>query len=94
MDQREKLKRIRAGGKARFIWFYGVMCFGLPCAILFAVAFQIVMHGFSLSIFVADNFLTLLIVSLVLWPVGGYVWGVLMWKNFMGVLAKIEATEK
>jgi hypothetical protein len=63
---------IRARGSRRFIFLAGVLGWGLPVAILWA--------ALTSRMASVEEFVTFLIPAIVLFPIGGYVWGLLMWK--------------
>jgi hypothetical protein len=70
----DKLAKIRALGRKQFVLRYGVLGWGLSTAVAFA-AVEGYMHGF-------ERFFGLLIPSLILFPLGGILWGRLMWMYF------------
>ncbi len=70
-DRWEKTRQI---GKKAFIWRYGVLGWGLLMAL------------FMLGVIIADsrnhpNFWLLCLILPVLFPVAGYLWGVLVWNQ-------------
>lgn len=67
----EKWAKFRELGRSRFVWRYGILGWGLSTAILFSL-----WNGFSDG---WDGFAFKLIPALVLFPLGGYVWGRCMW---------------
>ena len=67
----ERWERIRAKGKCSFILKYGVVYFGLGTALAFSVIFSLVVPNAS--------FLSVLPWSIILFPLGGVVWAVIMW---------------
>jgi hypothetical protein len=64
----EKLSKL---GRSQFVLRYGVLGWGIPTAILFAL-WQSYANGF-------DGFLFKLIPALILFPLGGILWGRFMW---------------
>ena len=67
-----KWAKTRKMGRERFIWLHGVLIWGISTAILWSI-FMMVSQGF--------NTLPLnLAIALILFPIGGYFWGILMWK--------------
>jgi hypothetical protein len=68
----EKWAKTTALGRSRFVWLYGVLGWGVPTAILFSLI-QAIQLGW-------DEFFFQLIPALVLFPLGGILWGRLMWK--------------
>lgn len=78
----EKQKRRRAAmikrGRSHFVWRYGVLGWGLSTAIAWAVFMELWQSG--LEHFSAARLAIYLAVALLLFPVGGYLWGRCMWK--------------
>lgn len=67
----EKSNKILEQGRSKFVWRYGVLGWGVSTAILFSL----LMAGAEGW----DGFLFKLILALVIFPIGGYVWGRIMW---------------
>jgi Na+-driven multidrug efflux pump len=66
----EKWERVRAAGRARFVLVYGVVGWGVTVAVLYSLV----------SYFLLDqSFWRALIISLVLFPIGGYWLGKQWW---------------
>lgn len=57
--------------KKRFCWVYGVGAWGVTTALMFA---------FVMSKSTGDSFAKWVSISLVMFPIGGYWWGSMMWK--------------
>jgi hypothetical protein len=70
----EKSDRIRKLGRGKFVLRYGVLGWGISTAILFSL-----ITGFTEG---WDGFVFKLIPALIIFPLGGYVWGRLMWAFF------------
>jgi len=70
----EKSDKIRELGRSKFVWRYGVLGWGLTTAILFSLLMACA-EGW-------DGFLFKLIPALVIFPIGGYAWGRIMWAFF------------
>jgi hypothetical protein len=62
---------MRSGGRRRFVLLYGVLGWGVSTAILFSL-WQGYADGW-------DGFVFKLITALVLFPLGGVLWGRFMW---------------
>jgi hypothetical protein len=62
--------------RRRFVWWYGVVRFGLPAGIIVAVAMSWFrpLEGRSLRGF------WFYIAALPIWLLAGYFWGITMWK--------------
>jgi hypothetical protein len=72
MRDSEKWVKLSKMGRSRFVLLYGILGWGIPTAILFTLL-QSYQNGW-------DGFLFELIPALVIFPIGGYVWGRVMWK--------------
>ncbi len=66
------LRRLTKLGRKRYILRVGVLGWGVPVAILFSLV-----QGFQLG---WDGFLFHLIPALVLFPIGGIFFGMIMWR--------------
>jgi hypothetical protein len=75
----EKSDKIRKLGRGKFVLRYGVLGWGISTAILFSL-----IMGFTEG---WDGFVFKLIPALIIFPLGGFVWGRLMW-------AFLERTDK
>lgn len=78
LKQKERWGKIRVKGKSRFIWVYGVLGWGVSTAILFSVLTEMTKGWFSVENH--HSFLIRLPISLVLFSVGGYFWGLWTWR--------------
>jgi len=66
---------IREKGRKSYVIKYGVIGWGVSTAILFILLFALLQNEhYSLS-----KFLTILIPSLIVFPLGGVFWGLYMW---------------
>ncbi|MBU0705558.1 MAG: hypothetical protein KKC18_17065 [Chloroflexi bacterium] len=63
--------------RRRFIWFRGVIGFGLPAGVIYAAMYPLIWEGQSGYI----NQMLLGLRFLPLWAIGGYVWGMFMWNQ-------------
>jgi uncharacterized membrane protein len=63
--------KIVAQGKWRFIFTYGVTAWGLSTAALYSMVMYFIYHWNALGI----------ALSFVLFPIGGVVWGAIMWRR-------------
>ncbi len=72
MDSAKQLKfeKFISKGKWHYIFFHGVLGWGVMTAILFSI-FQYYFNG--------ENFLETIKFALVLFPIAGVVWGASMW---------------
>ncbi|MBD0380182.1 hypothetical protein [Paenibacillus sedimenti] len=74
--QRSKWEKLRAKGKKNFIIFNGVIGWGVPTAILFTFLMSF-MENYSIRF--NQDFFELLIISIVLFPIGGILFGLWVW---------------
>jgi hypothetical protein len=68
----EKLAKISQLGRTQYVLRFGVLGWGIPSAILFSV-----IQGYR---FGWDGFLVQLILALIIFPLGGILFGRLMWR--------------
>jgi len=64
--------KLRQHGENRFIWVRGVVIWGFSTAILWSILMQLLTP--------TDEFMRRTIIALVVFSVGGYFWGKLVWK--------------
>jgi len=70
--QAERWAQVHQKGRANFIWFRGVVCWGITTAILWSA---------FMAYFVGNgSFVRYLVPAFVVFPIGGYFWGVRMWR--------------
>lgn len=67
----DKSDKIRKLGRGKFVLRYGVLGWGISTAILFSL-----IMGFTEG---WDGFVFKLIPALIIFPLGGFVWGRFMW---------------
>lgn len=72
--QEQRLERILALGRTRFILVRGVLGWGATTAVVWSLLMGLFMEGWSLW--------GTLPTALVLFPIGGYFWGAFMWRFF------------
>jgi hypothetical protein len=70
--QLENWARIRQRGRTRYVWFNGVLCWGLSTGVLWAVTMAAVQGWQRLPL--------LLAIALIGFPLGGYFVGRCTWK--------------
>jgi ABC-type multidrug transport system permease subunit len=75
-QQREKWEKVRARGKKRFVFFNGIIGWGLPTAFLYTSAMTYMDQG---ALEFNDAFYRLLLIAIVLFPIGGVVFGLWVW---------------
>ena len=75
---------MRAGGKWKFIFLKGVLYWGGSMFVVMGLAFPALMHP-------ANAFSPrLLIVNALVWPIGGFLWGALVWFLLERKFAKLQ----
>lgn len=79
-EKLNKLKRLMAKGKWHYIFVYGVLGWGVSTAILFSL-----LQAFSGE----ASFFDAIPLSLIMFPVGGFFWGVFMWSYLVKQYTKI-----
>ena len=67
----EKWARTRRLGRKRFVWLYGVLGWGVPTAVLFSLL-RAYAEGW-------EQLPVILAISLAIFPLGGVVFGRVMW---------------
>jgi hypothetical protein len=80
----EKLAKLSKLGRTQYVLRFGVLGWGIPTAILFSLV-----QGYRLG---WDGFLFQLILALILFPIGGILFGRLMWRVLENKHAKEAAT--
>lgn len=86
-----KLERLLEKGMKHYVLKYGVLYWGVSTALLFSVAFTIVMN---LLLDVEVSFFLVLPGALVLFPLGGILWGIRMWSFMESSYRKYLDSEK
>lgn len=80
----EKRAGLMKLGRSKFVLLFGVLGWGVPTAIMFALI-QAYRDGW-------DGFLPTLIIALILFPLGGILWGRMMWWMMQRKCEKTAAT--
>lgn len=63
-------EKLRGRGKWSFILIHGVLLWGVSTALLFSLIFSLVM---------VCDFMSIFVFSIILFPLGGVIWGYFMW---------------
>jgi hypothetical protein len=71
-EELEQWARTRAKGRARFIWMNGVLGWGLTLAVIIPLVLSLI-QGWQPVV-------RALPFGFIVFPIGGYVWGVRMWQ--------------
>jgi hypothetical protein len=71
--QLEKWAKTRQMGRARYVWRYGVLGWGLATGVLWSIC-----RGFLRG---GDQLPVLLVLALIIFPIGGYFFGQWTWKK-------------
>lgn len=74
-----KWEEIRAKGKNHYIWNYGVLRWGLFMFIAMTIAQSIKL---SKADFTLKRVLVIILTNLILFPIGGYFFGLLTWRSY------------
>lgn len=78
-DKFNKLKRLIDKGKWHYICVYGVLGWGVSTAILFSL----------LQVFSGEAaFVDAILLSLIMFPIGGFFWGLYIWSYLVKQYAK------
>ncbi|MFC0524471.1 hypothetical protein ACFFGV_12925 [Pontibacillus salicampi] len=75
----EKWEYTRTKGKRRFIISNGVLGWGLPTALLFFGITNMVEHGMSLQSYITGEGIMEMLISLIIFPLGGVIFGYMVW---------------
>jgi len=75
-QQKEKWERTRAKGKRKFIVNNGVIGWGLPTAFLYTSLMTFLEHR---ALVFDREFYELLVISVILFPIGGIAFGMWVW---------------
>ncbi|HFB66818.1 MAG TPA: hypothetical protein ENJ60_14900 [Aeromonadales bacterium] len=70
--QYQNWSKLRKNGAKHFIWFRGVLAWGLLTAILWS--------GLMPVLYPVGNNLQRFLIALLLFPMGGFFWGLWVWK--------------
>jgi hypothetical protein len=71
--QARRWAKIRASGRDRFIWIHGVFGWGVPTGILVSLVLSL-LNQWEGALFYYMS------LSLILFSIGGYFWGLLIWQ--------------
>jgi len=82
-SQAARWRKMRQMGRGRYTFIYGVLLWGISSGALWAVAMSWMMGWERLPIY--------LVGALIAFPVGGVIWGRIMWRILE---ARFEATPK
>jgi hypothetical protein len=74
----DKWEEIRAKGKNHYIWNYGVLRWGFFMFIAMTIAQSI---NLSKTDFTLKRVLIIIVINLILFPIGGYFFGLLTWRS-------------
>ncbi|MBA3031354.1 MAG: hypothetical protein FP816_21420 [Desulfobacteraceae bacterium] len=68
-----KWEKIRSDGRSSFIWRKGVLQWGITISIFWSILMQIIQP--QKPIWIRP------LVAIILFPIGGYIWGLFVWKS-------------
>jgi hypothetical protein len=78
----QEWNKMKLIGKRKYIWLNGVFKWGLLMAISVTFVWQGIDEGFTLDSFSNQNFVRRLIISLILFPIGGYIQSAFLWRKY------------
>ncbi|NGM84792.1 hypothetical protein G5B47_20525 [Paenibacillus sp. 7124] len=76
--QRSKWEKIRSKGRKHFLFYRGVIGWGIPTAIIFTFFTELLENDHSITF--DYSFYMSLLKTLIILPVCGYFWGLWVWK--------------
>ena len=80
-DAMQRWEERRAGGRASFIWRYGVLGWGLPAALL-TIAYAVIQeHGIMWSVPFSTRLRIAIAVAVVFFPTLGHLFGRRLWES-------------
>lgn len=82
LKYRDRWVEIREAGKMKYVLKYGVLFYGLPVGFVF---FIFNYWGTPIS-----NLLPQILISLIVWPLMGFVYGLITWKTNEKMLLKLN----
>ncbi|WP_145939607.1 hypothetical protein [Paenibacillus glacialis] len=74
----KRWEKMRAKGKRHFVVNSGVLRWGLTTAVLYSIFVTYLNNG--LTGILLNDFLRTLLIAVILFPIGGYFWGIWVWK--------------
>jgi len=78
----QEWNKMKSLGKKKYVWINGVVKWGLFTGILMPIIWQFFDEGFHLYSIINPNFFRRLIITMILFPLGGYIHYHLLWKTF------------
>jgi len=72
---RREWEKLRIEGKSHFVIKSGVLRWGLSTAILYTLYLHLLENGWTLS----GNIISKAVLAFLLFPIGGYFWGIWVW---------------
>ena len=84
---KENWQKIREKGKVNFVWKYGVLYWGIPAGIIASILMdlfdQFIENYFTFpSSILTLNFLKGMIIYVIIFAIGGYIYGFIAWEHF------------
>jgi len=80
--ERQHWKNIQARGKKKYIWFDGVLLWGVSMAIVWSLLLGFSKYGFAREAVFSTDFLTSLLIALIIFPVGIFLQAVYTWNKY------------
>lgn len=84
MDNQKELnkwKRMSGMGKRNFIVKDGILHWGIPTGLLYAIFYQLISGGFSLNNFIISDFIIIVIIGIFVFSVTGMLASFLTWRR-------------
>ena len=78
-QQFDRWTRVREKGKDNFVWMSGVAGWGISTGLLYAVISHLMDNQWDAETLLSMNFLTHLGFSLLIFMMGGFFWGRIIW---------------
>lgn len=80
--ERQHWENIRSRGKKRYIWFDGVLLWGVSMAIIWSLVLGFSTYGFVKEAIISEDFLVSLIIALIIFPLGIFLQAVYTWNKY------------
>lgn len=75
-----KWENLRTKGKTSYVWFHGVLSWGVPMFVIMTPFLYFQQYGWRWPT-VGEFPVFLIVLNLILWPTAGYFFGLVMWST-------------
>ena len=82
-------ERVRARGRLRYVLMHGVLFWGLPMLLAMTGVTYVQQYGWAWPSAETERIL-LMLVNLIIWPIGGYLFGAAMWSVLEGAYRAVK----